>query len=272
MPLFTTTDGVEIEYESRGDSGPALMLVPGLSMGAWHWHRQFALADRHRVVAMSPRGHGRSGRDEGGYTLAQVARDVHDLIEFLDLRDVTLVGWSMGSFVAFEYVAAFGHQHLRGLCSVDMTPRNTRDEQWEHAVFGDLDMAKVVAASGKILHNRVGWQRGLSVACFASGAPTDDTVLDGWTREGLSASTGSVLSYWIDLANSDWRPLMPELSLPTLIVHGAKSLACPTDVGSWMERAIPASRLCMFAESGHAPFWEEPERFNAEVARFVAGT
>lgn len=211
-------------------------------MGVWHWGPTFALADRFRVVAMSPRGHGNSGR-EGPHTHAQVARDVHELIEHLGLRDVTLVGWSMGAFVVYEYLDAFGHEHLARVSSVDMTPRNNLADGWEHVVFGDLDMAKVVAASGAILHDRDGWQRGLTVACFAAGAQTDDATTEDWVREGLRASDASVLAYWIDLARSDWRELMPRIGLPSLFVQGAKSLACPTDVGSWVERNVPGARV-----------------------------
>ncbi len=76
------------------------------------------------MITLDPRGHGSSGREERGWTLKQTAADVHRLITELDLWDVTLVGWSMGSFVVYEYLAAFGKDQLAGLCSVDMTPRN----------------------------------------------------------------------------------------------------------------------------------------------------
>ncbi len=270
MATMTASDGVTLWYEDGG-SGSPILLIPGLCMSGWHWQRQQGLRDSHRVITFDPRGHGRSGKEERGWTLKQTAADVHQLITELDLRDVALVGWSMGSFVLYEYLAAFGKDRLAALCSVDMTPRNNVAADWTHAVFGDLDMGKVVAVAGDALDDRVAWQRALSSACFAAGSAVDESVIDDWTTESLRTSTGALLAFWIDLARSDWRAFTSQIDVPTLLVHGARSVAVPPASGEWLRDSIPGSRLLVFEDSGHAPFWEESDRFNRELRDFLAG-
>lgn len=268
MAYWTAADGVNIYYNSVG-SGPPIVFVHGWTGSSWHWQRQLPLADQHRVVTVDLRGHGRSGKQEFGWTLAQAARDVHGVIEHLDLQDVTLVGWSMGSYVLFEYVAQFGQNRLKALCSVEMTPRNTVDEGWEHGVFGSLDMGGVVNVSADIWRDRLSFQETFSPVCFAAGAEIDTDTLDSWTAESLHTPNSAAVAFWVALAIADWRDLMPKISVPTLLCHGARSLAFPTQVGAWMEQAIPHARLVSFAKSGHAPFWEEAETFNDELSAFV---
>lgn len=269
MAYWTADDGVNIYYKSVGNGSP-IVFVSGWTMSSWHWQCQLPLAEQHRVVMVDLRGHGRSGKQELGWTLAQAARDVHGVIEYLDLRDVTLVGWSMGSYVLFEYVEQFGEDRLKALCSVEMTPRNTVDEGWEHGVFGSLNMAGVVAVAADIWRDRLAWQAAFSPACFAAGAEIDQETLDSWTAESLNTPSSAAAAFWVALAIADWRDLMPKISVPTLLCHGTRSQAFPTQIGAWMEQAIPRARLISFAESGHAPFWEEAEMFNDELSAFVA--
>lgn len=270
MPAIAMSDGAEIHYEDAGDGSP-IVLLPGLSMSGWHFQRQLALAAGHRVIRVDVRGHGRSASRGADCTLAQAAADVHELIGRLDLTGVTLAGWSMSSFVLYEYLRAFGSDRLAALCSIEMTPRNNLAEDWAYPVLGNLDMAGVVMNASLVFKERAAWQTGLTQACFAEGTVLDDETLDGWVSEGLRSSDYATVSYWIDLAMSDWRSFVGEIEIPVLLCHGARSLACPLEAGRWLERTIPVAELVVFEHSGHAPFWEEADAFNAALARFVAG-
>lgn len=269
MTTLKSPDGVTLWYEDSGDGLP-IVFIPGLGMNSWHWKYQQELAASHRVITLDPRGHGRSTKEEKGLTLRQTAMDVQQLLVHLNLTDVTLVGWSMGAFVLYEYVALFGSDRLKALCSVDMTPRNTLTDGWKLAVFGNLEPAAVIGAAGGMIDDKEVWLRGLSVACFAPDNVPPDEVVDSWTRNSLTVSLVSLLAFWIDLARSDWREFVSTIEIPTLLAHGAKSLAVPAEAGEWLSRTMPNSTLVMFENSGHAPFWEEPERFNDELRAFIA--
>jgi non-heme chloroperoxidase len=84
-------------------------------------------------VTIDLRGHGRCGKQEHHWTLPQAARDVRAVIEHLDVSDVVLVGWSMGTTVIFNYLDQFADDRLRGLGIVDMTPCLVTQPGWEHA-------------------------------------------------------------------------------------------------------------------------------------------
>ena len=69
----------------------------------------------------------------------------------------------------------------------------------------------------------------------------------------------------------DARPLLPTITLPTLLCWGRHSALTPLAAGEFIAQMQPNARLVVFEESGHCPFLEEPARFHEEVARFIAG-
>lgn len=100
-------DGVNIRYLDNGGAGPVLVCLHGTSMTAHAWgHLAAALRDGYRVIAVDMRGHGASDRPATTYTIAELAGDIARLAEALDLRDITLVGSSVGNQVAVSFAAA----------------------------------------------------------------------------------------------------------------------------------------------------------------------
>ena len=81
-----------------------------VSDGAWIYFED--LSADHRLVLIDWRGHGSSSKTLQNLTMDRCAKDVHELIEYLGLEDVTLLGWSMGSSVVMESYEQFGDEHL----------------------------------------------------------------------------------------------------------------------------------------------------------------
>jgi non-heme chloroperoxidase len=115
-------DGASIAYTDSGQ-GRAILLLHGVCMSRVFFERNTdVLARDHRVIAMDFRSHGDSPRGEGGHTVAQYARDVHALLEHLRLEEVTAIGWSMGSFVLWDYLTQFGGHRLSSVVVVSQGP------------------------------------------------------------------------------------------------------------------------------------------------------
>ena len=76
-------------------------------------------------------------------------------------------------------------------------------------------------------------------------------------------------AFWTSMVAYDWREQLPRIPVPVLLCYGAQSANYPTKIRDYMQEHIPNSSLVVFEESGHSPFWEEPGKFNAEVARFA---
>ena len=104
MPFFAVKDHTKIYYEEQGKGRPVL-LVHGWS-GSQESMTDVVdiLKDHCRCITYSHRGHGASDKPLGGYTIAQLARDLHELICYLDLQDLVLAGHSMGGQVVLSYV------------------------------------------------------------------------------------------------------------------------------------------------------------------------
>ncbi|MFB6101282.1 MAG: alpha/beta fold hydrolase [Haloplanus sp.] len=270
MPHFETGDGVPIYYEEHG-SGEPILLIHGWTMNATYWwqHNVDALAESHRVVAMDLRGHGRSGKTDAGHTLAQYARDVRELIEMLDLDGVTPVGWSMGTAVLLNYVDQFGSDHLDGMVFVDQSPKFHTDGEWEHGLLGEFSGEAATELATNLEYNRASAAKPFIQAMFADRV--DDETVDEMYAETTKTPTSVTCDIFLDMTYSDLRPVLGDIDVPVLLIYGEQSDIFPTDVGAWLEGAIPNATYIPFAESGHCPFWEEAAAFNEEVATFVDG-
>ena len=119
---ITTNDGCGLYYKEAG-AGRPLVLIHGWSQSGAVFKRQLeGLSDRFRVIALDLRGHGQSDKPEYGYRIARLATDVRDFLAALDLREVTLLGWSMSCSVLWSYWDLFGPERLSKIVLVDQAP------------------------------------------------------------------------------------------------------------------------------------------------------
>ncbi len=123
MPFATTNDGVRLWYDDAGDGRPLVMIHGWGASPEFFDRNRDPLATELRVVRMAYRGHYKSDKPRWGHHIARYAKDVKDLIEYLTLEDVTLLGWSMGCSIIWSYYELFGDAHLSGVILVDQTPR-----------------------------------------------------------------------------------------------------------------------------------------------------
>lgn len=270
MAYFETTDGVPIYYTDRGEGDP-ILLIHGWTMNSTYWWQRNvdALVEAgHQVVAMDLRGHGKSGKTGAGHTLAQYGRDVRELIDHLGLDGVTPVGWSMGTAVILNYVDQFGTDGLAKVVFVDQSPKFHTDGDWSHGLLGEFSGEAATELATNLEYNRPSAAKPFVQSMFAD--EIDDALVDEMYAETTKTPTSVTVDIFLDMTYSDLRPVVAEVDVPALLVYGEQSDIFPTDVGAWLEDAMPDATHVPFADSGHCPFWEEAERFNEEVARFVA--
>ncbi|TYL39131.1 alpha/beta hydrolase [Natronococcus pandeyae] len=268
MAYIETPDGVPLYYEERGE-GETLLLVHGWTMNAEYWWQKNVetLADDHYVVTVDLRGHGLSGKTDENHTLEEYARDIRHFVQSLEFDDVTAVGWSMGAAVLLTYLDQFGSDRLRAVGFVDQSPRLLSEENWEHPVFGGFTPEALEEVVETIQSARPDFAKQFISDMFAD-PPSAETV-DEMYAETMKTPTSVATAVLRDLVNSDRRDVVPEIDVPTLLLYGEQSEIYPSDVGAWMHDRISDSELVMFSESGHVPFWEEPDAFNEAVSSFV---
>lgn len=104
MPEISSIDGVKIFYEVIGTGDVSLVLIGGwgASTGRECWKYQLPLASNYRIVLIDLVGHGKSGINREKYTMELFGHDIKAVIEELDLKEIILIGWSMGGSVILE--------------------------------------------------------------------------------------------------------------------------------------------------------------------------
>lgn len=269
MPFVKASDGVLLHYSSTGTGRP-IVLVHGWTMNGRFFRKNIdALAQDHRVITIDSRGHGLSGKDLVHLTMEQVGEDLETVLTALDLHDVVLAGWSMGMATVYNYLARFGTARLAGVVDIDMTPYLFAEDDWPHGVFGNLTPASSLEVQRQIVRDRTGLTETLIPAMFAADSTADGDVVAWWADQATTVPDLTALALWVSFSSQDWRPLLPSIDVPVLLAHGLKSQIYPTPVWEFLAERIPATETVLFEESGHSPFWEQPEKFNAAVIDFV---
>ncbi len=268
MPYFTTSDGVPLYYVDKGNGRP-LILQHALMFGAdFFWQKNIPeLARGCRVIALDARGNGLSGKTNTGYTFPRFAQDVRELILHLDLQDVVLAGLSMGGFTSVEYLRSHGADRIGAVALMEMTPRLPSTPGWDHPTFGNFpeEMAKGYGTAFRA--NRAIYNDFFNAAFLVPpvGAELAAMIANTWlTPTDVAAEV-------IDrMAERDDRAFIAKIPVPAAFFYGwPKNRILPTSLGQWMQSQLPDSRLVLFAQSSHSPFWEEPGKFNTELMRFV---
>lgn len=256
-------NGIRLHYQSEG-SGPPVVLVSGLSYGLWTW-RWVAplLSGAHRVVCLDNRGMDGSEKPPGPYSTPQMAMDVLALLDALELPACTLVGLSLGGFIAQEAALA-------------------RPERVERLVlmatsFGGPDCLPPSPPALEAMMNREGGpraiaERGLAINTapgFASRHPDRAAEYFRYReRPGMTAE-----SYQAQLAagiHHDTRARLSGLRMPVLILHGDQDQVSPPGNAELMARRIPGARIQMLEGAGHFLPMERPEEVAEAIAYFLS--
>ncbi|MUM78376.1 alpha/beta fold hydrolase [Pseudodesulfovibrio sp. F-1] len=265
----TATDSARLWVEVRGQGRPVIF-VHGWTMSSRFWRRQHGLADSYQIVTLDLRGHGRSETPIRGHTIPRYARDLREVIRALDIKGATLVGWSMGGSVALEYWQQFGSDRLSGIALVESSPYPMADASWNTHRFRGLGPEAVQTEMEAMRQDRAAFGSRFVNEMFISGqAPAH--ALRWMCAEHLLTDDQTAAAVYEDYAARDYVPLLPSLTLPALAVYGRSRHMCfGPSAGRFVAGSIPGAHLAVLERSGHLPFYEEPDTFNAEIRRFLS--
>lgn len=290
MPFFITEDHVKLCYEDRGQGKPVI-LIHGLTASRRHFRKQIPVLSRnYRVIACDLRGHGDSDRPKDGLTLPRLAKDISELIEYLDLQDITLVGWSLGGHVIFEYVKQFQCRNLHKIAIIDISPKLMKADDWAFGLrgisgkFGDFthedNLLLMSIMSGNWeqysalliprLFNRSHVIPGVNIFTDAVFPWKDDLA---WLYEEAKRNAPHVVLFlWISLMMQDYRPQLARITVPCLLAWGKESNYYGEGTYAYMQSALvrsPEVSVVPFDGCGHALHIQDPERFNRTLMSFI---
>lgn len=253
-----------IYYEHYSGSGRPIVLVHGWGMSVRVWDLTLpALFDAgHEVVSLDHRGCGLSDKDFDDVSIDAVGSDVVRLVEQLGLEGVVLNGWSLGGAVVVDAAAKLGDR-LGGLVLTGgATPRYLQGDGFPHGgtpdIFGQT-LAALRDTRPEFLHALAS-----GVCATEVGQATVNWMWDIFMQ--TSARADATLA---GLGDLDQRDILPKITVPTLLCHGAQDAIVPHDIGAAAAEMLPDGRLVTFENSGHAPFLEETARYREELLGFL---
>ncbi len=253
---YRLRDGVGIAYSIEGDGPPLVFLhCWGCSRSFWHEQASY-FADSHRVLTLDFRGHGDSSVPNGGYTLRQLASDVHEVLVGLETVPTVVVGHSMGGIVA-QRLAIDHPEAVQALVLVATTSADPDDSLVSAKVADESDEVGYVAALRKNFRR---WFLHTS----------DESVLQWTQTEMLRTPSRVTLGLVDDYRGLDIRPRLPDIKMPTLVIGARGDVSTPVTSSELMAELIPDSELIIIDGAGHFVQLERPQEVNLAIQRFLS--
>ncbi len=266
MTFIEAGDGIRLSYTDWG-AGPPVVLVHawGLNSGMWNYQVPALVDAGLRVITYDRRGHGRSDRPGRGYDCDTLADDLAALTGQLDLREVSMVGHSLGCGEIVRYVTRHGAARVA-----------------QAALLGQLM---------PFLLKTVDNPDGMDLTDLAATATAMATDVPHWASEGVSSFFGTAkvsagLADWLlrqfndtplkvlldtmqEFA-TDFRTELSRFDVPTLILHGDADTSAPLELTARKTAAlIPDNRLVIYPGAGHGLFASEQSQLNSDLIDFI---
>jgi non-heme chloroperoxidase len=278
LERFEADDGCMMRVQVAGH-GPPIVLLHEWASSHRVWepiaHR---LADRFSVYRWDARGHHGHGDETlispSPVSVERMADDLGNLLEHFRLERPTVVGHSMGALTLWAYIARHGCDRLGGIGVIDQSPRLVTDDDWRLGIYGELDEARdqafVAAMRADFVTAVVELVSfGLNPRArrrYQEGHPSIERV-----RTYLAMlDRAPLIEVWTTLSRADFRPVLPRIGVPALLVYGSESNFYPPATGPWVRDAVPFAELLVYEGADHSPHVAQPDRLAADLAQFAS--
>ncbi|MDQ0858789.1 alpha/beta fold hydrolase [Bacillus sp. V2I10] len=217
-----------------------------------------------RCIAMDIRGFGKSDRPWTGYSYDRLADDVRAVIDSLQLKEITLAGFSMGGAIAIRYMARHGEHQVSKLALFGAAaPSFTKRPDYPYGI-SKSEVNKLIDQTFK---DRPEMLAGFGQIFFSKYLT--DSFKNWFQNLGLEGSGHGTALTAVSLRDEDLRLDLGKINVTTAIFHGMKDLICPFIFAKLMNEGIKDSEIIPFKYSGHGLFYDELEKFNRELVRFL---
>ena len=276
MPHVTvgTENGaaIKIHYEDHG-SGQPIVLIHGYPLNGNSWERQERdlLAHGYRVISYDRRGFGRSSQPTVGYDYDTFAADLNALIEHLDLNNMVLVGFSMGTGEVTRYLATYGSKRVRKAALLGTIPpfvlkTDDNPDGVDGKVFDDV---KAAVASDRYAFFEDFLNNFYNVDVLGGTRISDRA----WQASfNVAAGSSPFASYaCVDTWLTDFRTDLPKIDVPVLVMHGTEDRILPFDSTAARLPALIADCTLVPVEGGpHNIAWTHADEVNAALLAFLS--
>jgi len=262
---------IDLYYEDHG-SGKPVVLIHGWPLSGSSWEKQTValLEAGYRVIAYDRRGFGESSKPTSGYDYDTMAADLHEVITKLDLRDVTLMGFSMGGGEVARYVGTHGSERMSKavfISAIPPFPLKTADNPSgiDASVF---DGIKAALAADRPAFLAQFFSNFYNVDVLEGKRVSPQVVQLSWNVAVQASPKGTLdcVQAWL----TDFRKDLARIDVPTLVIHGDADRILPIDAtGRRTHEAVKGSRLVVVEGGPHGLIWTHADQVNRELVAFL---
>ncbi|HLZ10746.1 MAG TPA: alpha/beta hydrolase [Chloroflexota bacterium] len=262
---------IDLYYEDHG-AGRPVVLIHGWPLSGASWEKQLSvlLDAGHRVITYDRRGFGRSSQPTTGYEYDTFAADLHQIVTKLDLRDVTLVGFSMGGGEVARYLGTRGTAGVRKAVFIAAIPpyllkTSTNPEGVDGSIFAGIQK-EIVADRPAFLSGF--FKNFYNVDVLGGTLISDQAVQSSW-NVAVGASPRGTLAC-VTAWGTDFRPDLARIDVPTLVIHGDADRILPiAATANRTNQAVKGSRLVVVEGGPHGLTWTHADQVNAALVDFL---
>lgn len=260
-PFIETSDGTRLFYRDWGSGSPVVFCHPwALNADIWEYQLNELTEQGLRCITYDRRGHGRSEDPGRGYDFDTLGEDLAAVIQKLDLRDITLVGYSMGSGEIIRYVSRHGTGRVARVLFTSPSPPIPGSREISDSIVSALkkDRPAFLAAGLPLFLGQP------SPVSPAMGQWVLDMFLRSSPRAGIECTR--------HIATVDQRAHLGAIKVPTLIIQGDNDQVCPLELtGRKLAEAISGSELRIYDGAPHGIVLTHRDRFTHDLLKFVRG-
>ena len=271
MNRITTKDGTSIFYKDWG-TGPTVVLSHGwpLSADAWDAQMFFLGQQGYRVVAHDRRGHGRSEQAWTGNEYDTFADDLAELLEKLDLKDVTLVGHSMGGGEVARYIGRHGNKRVKKAVIIGGIPPVMLKSDKNP---GGTPMSVFDGIRAGLVADRSQFYKDISLPFYGYNKPdakVSQGVRDSYWLQGMQSSVVASYECVKAFSETDFTEDLKKIEVPTLIIHGDADQIVPiSDSAELSAKIVKNATLKVIHGAPHGLCTTHADQINAELLAFL---
>jgi non-heme chloroperoxidase len=272
VSTITTKDGTQIYYKDWG-AGPPVVFSHGwpLSADSWEAQTMFLASNGYRCIAHDRRGHGRSSQPWSGNDMDTYADDLLLLIEHLDLKDATLVGFSAGGGEVARYIGRHGTSRVARAALVGaVTPLMLRTA----ANPGGLPMEVFDKIRADAIADRSQLFKDIASGPFFGanrpGAKVSQGMIDSFWLQGMQAGHKNTFDCIKAFSETDFTEDLRKFDVPTLIIHGDDDQMVPIAAAALRSaKLVRNATLKIYAGAPHGLADTHKDQLNGDLLAFL---
>jgi len=271
MSTFVTKDGTEIFYKDWGEGQPVVFSHGWpLCSDAWDAQMLFLGLNGFRVIAHDRRGHGRSAQTWNGNDMDTYADDLAQLVEKLNLKNMTMVGHSMGGGEVARYIGRYGNGRLAKAVLLGAIPP-IMVKTASNPIGLSIEVFDGIRAG--VAGDRSQFWKDLTMPFYGfnrPGAKISEGLRESFWLHGMQASVKSAYDCIKQFSETDFTADLAQIEVPTLVAHGDDDQIVPIQASAMRTaRLVKDAKLKIYSGGSHGFAQTHAARFNQDLLSFI---